>query len=165
MLFSSTGCSQIARHHKGIDPELVPYLKDYRNLIDNPYQYNDRFETLSAGFRDLDGPIGVCYWLIGNRREISFDPHYWRLMDPISRQLTVYHELEHCIRFRMHSSKKWIITNPWELIERIGQDLGIYELKNNFIDGCPSSVMYPYEISNSCVAVHYLDYIEEIIKH
>jgi hypothetical protein len=151
---------------KGIDKKFDPYIENYKHIIQADEKIEKRFEKLSINFADLKGnTIGVCYWLLDGETEIEIDKKYWKSSSSgkIGREFLVYHELEHCIRYRMHSHKT-------DRIEKDFADyfvdflfwLNIIEKEGFFPDGCPNSIMYPYDVGSYCRENHYYDYLKEL---
>lgn len=165
----STSCSastlRIVPNKRGIDPTFEPYIENYKYIIgDN--QYDKRFENLSMNFADLGGStIGVCYWLIGGGTEIEIDREYWDNFwtGQIGKEFLAYHELEHCIRYRMHSHKKEKDDKGFvDYFEDFMRWLGVLDQKGYFSDGCPNSIMHPYDVGYTCRHKHYWKYVQEL---
>lgn len=162
-----TSCSTLPRmihKKKGIDPTFKPYIEEYRNMIGKD-KYDWKFKRLSVNFVDLERPaIGRCWWLINGGYEIEIDRVWWTFSSQISKRFTMYHELEHCIRFRMHTDRKTEIDSIGDFFDEIGYLLGIIPKPGYLKDGCPASIMNSYSIAESCQEKHYNHYIDEIIN-
>lgn len=76
----------------------------------------------------------------------------------------LYHELEHCIRYRMHTNKKKYIKNISDIFEEIGYYMGLIPKSGFLEDGCPTSLMHSHAMSYYCRNKHYKYYIEELKK-
>jgi hypothetical protein len=146
----SCSINKIRVHPKqtGIDPVFKPYIVEYRNLIGKK-TLERRFDKLHMNFADLEGNIlGRCYWLLGGDFEIEIDKGYWdRPWNSLDKKFTVYHELEHCIRFRMHTNKKIKIKSIEDFFEVIGYYIGFMGRKGFLKDGCPASLMHSHSFS------------------
>lgn len=161
---------RISPKTKGIDPEFKDYIKSYEYIIkykNKKYTiYKNRINKLSMNFADLeDSAIGRCYWLLNGEYEIEIDKAWWNSSGQLSKQFLAYHELEHCIRQRMHTHPKSSNISFLEFLEVLAQKLGLVERSGFFKDGCPDSIMYPYDNGEYCAYLHYEDYIEEIYKY
>ena len=167
----STQALRIYPNKKGVDPAFVPYIKDYSNIINlknkrRKYIYNDRIKKLSINFIRFEGStIGRCHWLLNGEFEVEVDELYWKRSSFLSKQFLIYHELEHCIRFRMHTHEDGYKENIWQYIEYLAQLMGLIEQKGYFKDGCPDSIMYPSDVGDWCHAEHYDEYIKEMIEY
>ena len=156
---------------RGIDPTFAPYVRDYSNIINskhknNRHVYNQRIDKLSMNFTNLEGAtIGRCHWLLNGEFEIEIDQRYWDRAGFLSKQFLIYHELEHCIRFRMHTHEDAYKTSIWQYIEHWAQLIGIIPKRGYFEDGCPNSIMHPSDSGEWCHLEHYNSYIDEIIEY
>ena len=148
---------------KGIDPKFKHYVTEYRNVI-GINTYKDRFDRLSMNFAKLEpGVLGRCYWLLNGEFEIEIDRSYWDHGSSFyGKQYTAYHELEHCIRYRLHTDKKDKIRNVSDFFEEILYRLGIIKKKGYLKDGCPASIMNSFSIGYTCQYKHFNYYIEEM---
>ena len=169
LLFTTSSCSttpRIISKKDGINPEFIPYIVEYRYLIgkDNT-KYNYRLGRLDMNFAKLEGTvIGRCHWLIGGGYEIEIDEDWWKRnrFNFISKQFLVWHELEHCIRYRMHTNKKKEIKNISDFFETIAYYIGIIKDISRLKDGCPASIMHSHQFDYSCEQKHYEYYLDEI---
>lgn len=158
---------RVSAKTKGIDPEFRDYIRSYEFIIkyknENYPIYKDRLNKLSMNFTDLEGAtIGRCYWLLNGEYEIEIDKLWWDRSGQLSKQFLAYHELEHCIRQRMHTHSKNNDKNFLEFLEQLAQKLGLIKRSGFFKDGCADSIMYPYDNGEYCAFIHYDDYIKEI---
>jgi hypothetical protein len=169
LLIFITSCSALPRvthHQKGIDPTFKPYVKSYRQII-GINKYQNKFDNLSMNFKKLEnGTVGRCWWLIDGGFEIEIDTDWWyqNIFDQKAREFLTYHELEHCIRYRMHTDRKYEIENIVDFFEEIGYYVGIIPKPGHLPDGCPASLMHSHVMDYSCRQRHYLYYIEEMQK-
>ncbi len=166
LLLSS--CSVMPRtqsKQKGIDPIFAPYVEDYRNII-GYNKYEHRFNKISINFvTDLSKrAIGRCWWLLDGNTEIEIDKEWWDSYwtSHLDKRMTVYHELEHCIRYRLHTNRVSKINSVESFLDEIGYWLGIIPKPGFLEDGCPSSIMNSYSASTTCQEKHYEYYIEEM---
>lgn len=165
IIFVTTSACAIIRvvpKTKGIDSTFEPYIEDYKHLIGGGYE--KRFENLHINFAKLEGEVvGRCYWLLAGGFEVEIDTDFWlNTLNPQKKAFVVYHELEHCIRLRMHTDKKPEMENIVDFIEEIGYKLGIIKKYGELRDGCPSSLMNSMVINGWCRIKHYNHYLEEI---
>lgn len=167
IVFLITSCSALPRithYKKGIDPQFKLYIESYRNIIGkNKYQY--KFDNLSMNFRKLEpGTIGRCWWLLDGGFEIEIDTNWWyyNKFNQKSKEFLTYHELEHCIRYRMHTDRKRKIENIVDFFEEIGYYIGIIPKPGHLPDGCPSSLMHSHVMDYKCREKHYVYYIKEM---
>ena len=167
MLMSTPSCAglvlpRMSTEKKGIDAEFKPYIASYRNLIGEE-KYQSRFDVLSMNFKDLeDSTIGRCWWLVNGKLEIEIDKVYWKNETSIGREFLAYHELDHCIRSRLHTNRKHKIENILDFFDEMGYYLGIIRKKGTLEDGCPASLMHSHTMSWFCREKHYIYYLEEL---
>lgn len=170
IILLTTSCSVMPRtvhKKKGIDTELKPYVADYRNIIGKDV-LSHRFKRLSVNFSDIEGNIlGRCFWLIGGGYEIEIDRNWWNLSSTtqIDKKFVMYHELEHCIRLRMHTDRKTEINTVLDFIDELGYLLGIIDKPGFLPDGCAVSLMNSYSQSTWCQEKHYEHYIKEMVDY
>lgn len=170
-----TSCSsesiRVTPKQPGVDYVFSPYIDDYWHIINtkhNKYRhiYDQRIKKLSINFTNLGGSaIGRCHWLLNGEFEIEIDKGYWDRANFLSKKFLIYHELEHCIRFRMHTHEDLYIANFWKYIEYLGQLLGLLPRKGYFRDGCPNSIMHPNDAGEWCHFAHHDAYIDEMIEY
>ena len=167
LLFYSCSALPRATHHKkGIDPVFKPYIESYKTIIGKS-KYEYKFKKLSMNFKKLENDvIRKCWWLLDGGYEIEVDPDWWygNIFDPEAQEFLAYHELEHCIRYRLHSNKKDEIENISDFFEEIGYYLGILSKPGYLSDGCPASLMHSHVMSYRCRKKHYIYYIKELQK-
>ena len=166
LFFSLQSCAVSPRYspkQKGIDPEFKPYIQEYRNII-GKNKHKDRFERLHMNFVNLDsGILGRCFWLLNGEYEIEMDREWWYSYASFyDKQFVAYHELEHCIRYRLHSNRKEEIENIADFWEEVLFQIGIIDKPGYLKDGCPASIMHSHNTSDWCHIKHYTYYIKEI---
>lgn len=169
LLLFSTSCAGISAprfnpKQKGINKEFQPYIENYKHIIDDK-NISNKFNYLHMNFASLEGStVGRCWWLMNGELEIEIDPTYWGWIkyDFLAKEFLVYHELEHCIRKRMHTNKKHEIINIVDFFEEIGFQLGIIKRLGYLKDGCPASLMHSHTLSEQCRWKHYYYYINEM---
>jgi len=153
---------RIYHKNKQTNKLFTPYIHEYRALIG--YQaFSDKFKELSINLTELPSNIlGRCYWLANGGYEIEISKEWWqKRADPIDKQFTVFHELEHCIRNRMHTNVKPVESFE-SVLERIMYWGGLIDPLPPLEDGCPASVMHSHSLPKKCQYNHYLYYMMEI---
>ena len=173
LILFSTSCSSNTKNISSyrIDPEFNPYIDEYKNIInskftDNKELYDYRLDKLKINFAKLDDKVmGECSWNFFVDRSIEINKKHWQNATFIGKKFLIYHELEHCVRYRSHTHTKKENTDFWDYIEELAQKLGIIDKKGFFEDGCPDSIMYPYDTSEYCNEAHYNEYIEEMANY
>lgn len=173
-LFLSSSCSgeMIQNNFKQtVDPEFEYYLKEYKTIINSKdgskkELYDNRIDKLSINFADLEkNVLGECTWEIDGSYKIEISKIYWQNSTFIGKQFLIYHELEHCVRFRPHTHIKKKKEDFWDYLEALAQALGLIKKQGFFKDGCPDSIMYPYDTTELCNINHYNEYIEEMANY
>jgi hypothetical protein len=157
---------RITHKQKGIDPTFKPHIESYR-LIIGPEKYKEKFSRLSMNFKKLEiGTVGRCWWLLDGGFEVEIDPDWWytKVFNPTAQEFLIYHELEHCIRYRMHTDRKGEIENIADFFEEIGYYIGLLPKPGYLEDGCPASLMHSHVMDYKCRDRHYIYYIEEMQK-
>lgn len=147
----------------GIDPVFTKHIDSYIKIVGE--KHKPRLEYLSMNFAKLEGDtVGRCHWLLNGKIEIEIDTEFWNRYDTTytDKEFLVYHELEHCIRYRMHTNKKEKIENIVDFFHAIGFFLGIIPEKGHLMDGCPASLMHSHTMSTWCQNKHYNYYINEM---
>lgn len=87
--------------------------------------------------RDSQGAvIGRCQPFLQN---ISIDPIYWNEATYIERKALIFHELSHCLLWKMHDN----------------------EIRKDF---CPKSIMHHSMPNLFCLQKHWNNYILDILK-
>ena len=154
---------RLMAEHKGIDPVFNPYIEKYRDII-GKNNYSKKFKRLHMNIVDLEpGIVGRCWWLVDGDIEIEMDKQYWdQPINSIDKEFTVFHELEHCVRFRGHTNRPIIIENISDFFVEVGFYLGIVKKPGLLPDGCPASLMHSHVFSLSCQLIHYNYYIDEM---
>jgi|VirMetMinimDraft_7_1064189.scaffolds.fasta_scaffold09927_2 hypothetical protein len=166
MFYSCSTYPRISAKQEGINPVFEPYVESYRILIGED-SHEDRFENLNINFSKLEGSvIGRCWWLANGGYEIEIDSTWWYLsmFNQHEREFVMYHELEHCIRYRLHTDRVRKIHNFTSFLDEIGYYIGFVEKKEYLKDGCPASLMHSTTLSDECRHKHYRYYMEEIIE-
>jgi hypothetical protein len=167
MFYSCSTYPRISAKQEGVDPVFKPYVEEYRMIIGQD-EYKERFKKLHINFAKLsDDAVGRCWWLGNGGFEIEIDPTWWQrsMFYDAERRFVMYHELEHCIRYRLHTNRVNDIDSVNDFLDEIGYYLGIIEKPGYLKDGCPASLMHSHVMSSECRQKHYTYYIEEMINH
>ena len=152
--------------------EFEPYVREFIAKSQGTVEEYDLRNT-HIGFANLKGStVGTCinlpvvddnmnvYWA----KEIEIDINHWENSTPLEKEQLIFHELGHCMLFRLHTHTK--SENKWEdKIERFLVKLGIIKRKGYLEDGCPASYMHPYTLPESCIVKHYNYYIDELFDY
>lgn len=167
LLLQSCSVHPIFTEKRGVDPAFKKYVAEYRSLIGID-KYQKKFDNLHINFsKNLsDTTMAVCYVrFLQGEYEILVNERVWNQSHLLSQEFTVYHELEHCIRNRMHTNNDYEIRKFIDVIETIGVYLGLVEIKGYLPDGCPYSVMHSSEFQYYCYQLHYFWYKKEIREY
>lgn len=167
IFFSSCSNSQVKKAY--VDKELEPYVTEFKNILgdNNSKLYILENTTIRINNikqeKEKNRTLGECSYMLSSFPEIDIDQYYWNNSTPLSKQFTVYHELGHCVCNLFHTEEireKSILD--W--FENILLKLKIVKRKGYLEDGCPASIMHPYEFSEWCMSEHYSFYIEQLQK-
>lgn len=154
---------RITPHKKGVDKAFKHHIVSYKKIIKNERRYKPKFKVLSMNFAELsETVVGRCWWLLNGDLEVEIDTKYWKMASFIDRQFLVYHELEHCIRGRLHTNKKENIENILDFFEEILYYLGFKSGKAYLKDGCPNDIMNTHTMGWLCQQKHYTYYLDKI---
>jgi len=169
LLFTQTACAssnievRLLKDYEDIDTEFTPYVQEFIYASKGKVR-REKFEGFTMGFREFNGDVstvGVCHPLA---YEVDINVEWWdNTLSQSKRIELVFHELGHCVLRRGHTQKptgsSWLAF--WE---RVGFKIGMFEEKGMLPDGCPSSFMHPYTLSEACINRHFNYYIEELFK-
>lgn len=153
LLFSSSCSSSLLKKHKEIHPAFAPYVSE---IIENSQGLinSKDIKSLTIGFRNLKTPtIGRCN-LLSN--EIDIDITYWAFSDRNKKLEILMHEIGHCVLKRYHTGLKY------EFLHDLPMKLGFFKEMGFLYDGCPASVMHPYDSSWYCFIKHKRYYMDEL---
>lgn len=145
-----------------VNNEFAPYIQDIRYLLhDSRYAY--KIDNLSITFSDLGGDektqkLGHCNMMFTDDPEIVIDHKSYYELSPTSRYFLMLHEGAHCLCNRFHTAESRGFVG---FFENILFKLGIAKKKGFYKDGCPMSLMHPYEMTQSCMLDHFMEYIKE----
>lgn len=167
MLITQSACAsssieiRLMKNHKTIDKEFQPYIQEFQYASLGAVNEKD-FKRFTMGFRDMDyssSTVGVCHPLA---YEVDISRSWWHLNTSQSKRIElVFHELAHCVLRRGHTQKP--IGDSWmHRWERFGFAIGMFAEKAKLPDGCPSSFMHPYTLTEDCIDKHFSYYIEEL---
>lgn len=165
--FSCTGV-KIRTHprKKGKQEILKPYIKEYQSIVNLNKTQRNRLKKLHINILVInDGTVvGRCWYYGNGDLEVVIDKNYWEspFTSLIDKQFLIFHELEHCIRYREHTNPKKEIHNIVDFFERIGYGIGFLNSKQNLPDGCPASIMNSHTLDSDCKSRHYMLYIREM---
>lgn len=134
LLLFLIGCGIFTFKEKNDDKtQFIPYL---RSFIKDSNGKVDNFGILTMELSDLKHPkIGLCYPGINH---IEIDRSYWNNASKIKRKALIYHELGHCILYR------------------------IMHTEGFRSDGCHSSIMAARITSKYCLKNNWKYYIKEL---
>ena len=167
MLYSCSTYPRISTNQKGVDPVFKPYVEDYRIIIGKD-KYEEKFKKLHINFAVLDGDtVGRCWWLGNGGFEIEIDTDWWQrnMFYGDERKFVMYHELEHCMRYRLHTNRVNEIDSVIDFLDEMGYYLGVIPKPGYLKDGCPASLMHSHVMSPTCRQKHYVYYIEEMMNY
>lgn len=155
-----------APEHKGIDPELQPFVDDY---IDRAKAAGIEFKhSVTVGFKTINrGPvIGSCL-RDDNFHEIDIDESFWEEATFRRQRALIFHELTHCLCNRNHDYAKGK-DYPSDLIETIIDSIVNrvpFRVRINpgyFVDECGLTYMTPVIPSVECLIDHEKEYLREM---
>lgn len=163
----TTSCSsaRMSRKHEGIDPKIQPYIEE-TIIASKGRLTKEHFEDLTAGFKKYEKgtTAGTC-WPMPWLTEIDISEDWWYYnQSSLARFELILHEVGHCILKRHHTEKHYSSNGISQWFESMLFKTGILKEKDKLYDGCPSSIMHPYVLSESCFMKHYLYYIEELFS-
>lgn len=154
---SSISHTLIPTHH-GVEDDLKVYVKDYKDLANiNHITFKN---IVVMGFSDIDQGdiIGLCTYGLAFH-QIDIDMRYWHSATETSRMSLMYHELTHCYCNRGHDwakGKEYPSKSEDRLRAQLSENQGYYN------DGCPTTLMHPILVGDSCTLIHYNDYVKEM---
>jgi hypothetical protein len=152
-LFSSCS-SSITKKHKDINPAFEPYLTEIIEESKGKITKNT-IKNLTMGFTNFNdiSIVGHCNKIA---YEIEIDLKYWTISSEERRLEIIMHEIGHCVLHRYH-------TNPkYEFWHDLPLDLGLVSNSGRLRDGCPTSVMHPYDMGWFCFTKHKEYYMDEL---
>jgi hypothetical protein len=129
---------------------------DFQHIILEPatLEYSEKHE----------GIIGMCHWGFMTRNRIEIDSLFFETHSSIKQWELLFHELGHCICNRPHPDLA--ITEHW--IVGVLNKIGINHVRWSSLylhDGCPSTIMYPYDLTEQCLKAHQEYYVQEMFEH
>lgn len=139
----------------GIDPKAKPYVDKWMNLAKEKGLIFDHNVSVNFENIDKDSIVGICHYGLGFR-EITLDNKYWNTYSDTKKFMLVLHESGHCNCNRVHG---WTENHIYE------NDGGyLHPGKDGFFkDGCPITVMFPYNVEDFCYKAHYSEYIKDML--
>lgn len=176
VLFSTVGYAipeRMTPLYPSNDPEFSDYIEDFILRSKDLISHRD-FEHINISFKpqeyssDAKGKdtvvIGMCFWnwgILGAKNRIEIDPAYWKQAGPFEKWNLIFHEMGHCVCNRVHPDLKedagWFVR--W--LSGVGVQT-VHSQDHYLHDGCPATIMHPYNISNECVHDHQRYYVEEL---
>lgn len=102
--------------YQKVDPELVPYVAEYKNLLDKyceTKQYNtSNFYSIKLLPKMEADHIGVCYRKF-NGYKIEINGEWWNTASEDDRKQLIFHELAHCLIDKDHVEDQTNYMNPF----------------------------------------------------
>lgn len=162
VLLSCTSISPV--YNTVTHDEFNPYLQDFSKIVDNK-KIQSRMDRTVILFGNLNSDpnsekrtLGICYRTF-HRSTIVIDTQYWKTASPTGRAFTMYHELGHCVCNLEHTE----ITDSWfKPFQEFFVKIGLIKIKPRLADGCPASIMHPYDMGEFCMLNNYMYYINEL---
>jgi hypothetical protein len=144
--------------YHGVDPKAAPIVDQWLSLAkDHGIAFDN---TVTIGFKDINK--GLTVGLSNLRidfREIDLDKNFWDSSSLTIRRILLYHELCHSYCYRLHDYEKFkSYPEAEELKTAPRKGPGYFE------DSCPTSLMFPIVIGESCFLSHYQHYIDEMFE-
>jgi hypothetical protein len=150
----------------GVDSRAYPLAFEY---VVRAYKNGIKFtRPISIGFADINqgAVVGICFRGT-NFREIVVDNKAWKDTPYGVKKELLFHELTHCLCNRGHDygdGKSYPPTELDWLVDIFHRKPFYMKLPGRFEDGCPSSIMYPYVLSQSCLSLHGKEYMKEMFN-
>lgn len=157
----------------GVDAAAKPYVDEFFALSK---RNNITFKhEVSVGFTKIDhgSVIGVCTYS-RQFREVDLDKNFFDKASEKRKKALIFHELTHCYCARSHD-----FAAGQEYPDGIF-DIFIEKIKNGVVDKipwclaktppgyledlCPSSIMHPYILEDTCLEQHWEYYIKEMFE-
>lgn len=110
--------------------------------------------------------VGLCTYG-KNFREIDIDLKYWNESTWTTKRTLIYHEMTHCLCTRFHTYKNGTYPEIDSTFKKIIARVQMPFYKNPpgfYPDKCPLSIMYPYVVSDECIAKHWPEYENEMFE-
>lgn len=123
--------------------------------------FNKKVKIVFSNIKEADA-VGLCKYSVPYR-EIVFDKNYWEKSTKITRLALVFHEMIHCFCGRKHDHNGLPYEEP--KTSNIACKLSEDSSGRYFEDECPTSIMHPVVLSDSCMLSHYNYYVEEMFDH
>ena len=170
---SNTTSAQV--RETSLPPTIEPIYRDYvwdfisrsHGLVTFlDFQYLTIKTTRMEYSEKREGRIGLCTWgMLGiTRSRIDIDPTFFNHQSILRQWSLLFHEIGHCVCNENHPD----IETPEHWIVRFLNRLHINHRRINQIylhDGCPRTLMYPYDLSQSCLLAHQDYYVQEMFGH
>jgi hypothetical protein len=142
--------------HRGVDPEIAPYVDDWLYLARGRGLRFDK--AVTVGFKDMGSGtvVGVTTYGYGFR-EIDIDENYWHSSTSLGKAAVLWHELGHAYCHRDHDYGDGTKYGDAESARKDpNKKDGFYE------DGCPITLLFPEVVEDDCFEKYYEGYVSEL---
>lgn len=152
--------------YKTIDPSLTEIVSDYKKMAN---KRGIKFtHSVTIGFTDInrDDVVGICNYG-KDWREIDLDRDYWKKLTERQQRELAFHELTHCYCLRKHdfdAGMPYAEPKIASVIRGEKHPPFFFISEGFFVDGCATSIMYPYVLSDKCIESHSNLYKEEMFE-
>ena len=140
------------------DREFAKYVELFKKDMGSKIR-PDSFRKVTIRFGDLeDSKTGLCEFIpIWGHSIITIDRQFWKNKDEYKKKELMYHEFGHCICGIAHTWEYGAYPEADGSTKPSGN-----ESEGFFLDGCPQSMMFPYELDTDCVIKHWEEYKKDI---
>lgn len=148
--------------YNGIDPKVRKMVNEYKELAKmRGIKFN---KEVTVGFKNInnDSVVGLCNYGL-YFREIDLDAGYWETATYLEKLALIWHEASHCYCGRDHDHDKGKLYEKTE--SSIKCPVNTVPAPGYYMDCCPTSVMSPIIVSESCFKDHYNDYVNEMFEN
>lgn len=155
--------NKLAPEYKVIDAAFEPLVNSYKHLAEKK---NIKFtHNVTIGFTNIKHKdvVGICNYG-SNFREIDIDRKYWNSITDKQKEALVFHELTHCYCLRKHDYGEGSLYPDAKTSKFAkSQKLDFFIIAPGYlVDGCPSSIMYPYVVGTKCMKKYEDYYLSEM---
>jgi hypothetical protein len=142
LLLLLVGCGEKGLYEPKMDQEIRPHFDEFLDVAKRNDKfvlpYNITFEYTSETIQGNKSIVGLCINLLVDHL-VLIKTQYWSKATQNKQRQLIFHELGHCMLNRHHT------TTYLE-------------------DGCPSSIMHAYVVSQPCVDKHADYYDQELFN-